>query len=355
MYTARTQEEILSELQSWSEVDASHIEGTFEYDVLSSNAIEFAKIEAELAEAYNAAFGHTAWDEYLEMRAAEAGVIRRPANKAVGELTVTGNGTVYAGAIFATTAGTRFIATSTTEITGTGTIEIEAESAGDIGNVGAGTIIKIPINIAGIRACTNEAATYDGYDEETDESLRDRYLMKVRYPAASGSPRHYIEWAMSIVGVGAVRCQRCWAGPGTVKVVVADSNLNEANVLLLQRVYEYIQEQRPVGAEVTVVSAQIRPINISAQISGTLDEDAFTTGVTNYFKKMVRTVLFSYVNSDSYETFKGDCYVSLAQINSYLIAEGGCDDVHNLTLNGEAADVELLIDEIPQIGELSFN
>lgn len=34
MYVARTQEEILAELQDWSQIDASKIEGTFSYDVL---------------------------------------------------------------------------------------------------------------------------------------------------------------------------------------------------------------------------------------------------------------------------------------------------------------------------------
>lgn len=188
MYKARTQEEILSELQSWSQVDASKIEGTFEYDVLSSNAIEFAKTELELAEICTNAYGHTAANEYLEMKAEEAGVIRRPANKAVGTLTVTGNGTVYEGAIFSTTAGARFLATETVEVDGTAEVAIIAEKAGKAGNVGAGTIKRIPINIPGIRACTNAAAAYDGYDEESDDELRERYLTKVRYPGVSGNP-----------------------------------------------------------------------------------------------------------------------------------------------------------------------
>jgi uncharacterized phage protein gp47/JayE len=233
-------------------------------------------------------------------------------------------------------------------------VKIEAVKAGAAGNVGAGTIIKMPVNIAGIRSCTNEAGTYDGYDEESDESLRERALIKARYPAASGSPRHYIEWASSIVGVGAVRCQRCWAGPGTVKVVISDANLDEANVALLQRVYEYLEEQRPVGAELTVVSAKILPINIAARISGNLDIEAFSEGVTKYFQTMIRTTLFNYSNAGTYETFVGDTYVSHSQVNSYLIAEGGADDVHDLTLNGEASDVQLQIDEIPKIGELNF-
>lgn len=354
LYKTRTQEEILAELQDLTESPASVIEGTFNYDVLSSNAIEFAKFSLELSEVYRNSFLHTCTDEYLDLRAEEIGVYRRPANKAKGYVTVVGDGTVYAGAIFATAAGTRFIATETVKVDGTAKVAVEAEPAGNVGNVAAGTINKMPMNIAGIRSVSNAEATYDGYDQESDDSLRERALMKARLPAASGSPQHYIEWATSIVGVGAARCQRCWAGPGTVKVVISDANLEEANVDLLQRVYEYIESQRPVGAEVTVISAISRPINISAKITGTLDLDAFTAGVIKYFKSMVNSTLFSYVNAGTYETFKGNCYVSISQINSYLIAEGGAEDVHELLLNGAAEDVQLNIDEIPQIGELNF-
>lgn len=55
-YESRTQEEILKELQEWSATAAAEFEGTFEYDVFSSNAIEFQKIELELEEVYQASF-----------------------------------------------------------------------------------------------------------------------------------------------------------------------------------------------------------------------------------------------------------------------------------------------------------
>ena len=354
MYEARTQETILAELKSLYANEETLIESTFGYDIMSANAIEFAKLETEIAEAYSNSFGHTAAMEYLELRAAESGVYRKEGKKAVGELAIIGTGTVYAGAIFATAVGTRFVATETVEIDGTGTVEIEAEKAGASGNVAAGTINRIPLSIAGIRSCTNPEPTIDGYDEEDDETLRERYLEKVRNPGVSGNPREYVEWACSVVGVGTVRCQRCWNGAGTVKVVVADSNLDEANVLLLQRVYDYIQQERPVGAEVSVVSARIVPINIEAKITGSVDIDAFTKGVTAYFTKLVKNTTIDYSNVKSYESFSEAGYISLAQINSYLIAEGGADDVQELTLNGKAENFPLQIEEIPKLGTIDF-
>ena len=60
MYKARTQEEILAEMIAQSTLPSSKIEGCFEYDVLASNSVEFAKTETELAEMHRSAFGMTA-------------------------------------------------------------------------------------------------------------------------------------------------------------------------------------------------------------------------------------------------------------------------------------------------------
>ena len=160
MYVSRTQESILKELQNWSMLDESKVTGTFSYDVFATNAIEFQKAELELEELYQAAFGDTSWGEYLEMRAAEHGVTRRQATKATGEVTVTGNGIVRAGAIFATATNVRFIAVSDTAISSSGVIEVEAVNAGASGNVAAGMINRIPLNIVGIQSVTKPAVLY---------------------------------------------------------------------------------------------------------------------------------------------------------------------------------------------------
>lgn len=52
MYVSRTQEEILKELQSWTDIPESKVEGSFEHDIFATNGIEFQKLELELEEAY---------------------------------------------------------------------------------------------------------------------------------------------------------------------------------------------------------------------------------------------------------------------------------------------------------------
>ena len=351
-FIPRTHEEILSELWSWSQSPESQVEGTFTYDVFASNALEFAKVEQELAEAYRANFAQTTWGEYLDMRAAEHGVYRRAGNKAIGQVTVDGNGEVPAGSIFATTEGLRFVTTTAATVRSSATLDIEAQKIGAVYNVAADTITEIPLNIPGITDVTNPAATYDGYDEEDDDTLRERLLDKVRQPATSGNPHEYVQWAMTIVGVGAARCIRCPNGAGTVKVIIVDSNFEPANAELLERVDDYIQAQRPVGilnGDVEVVSASPVTINISADITGDIDSDAFKTGVQDYFARLIKKNLTNYQASTS------GGLVSAAQIVR-VILNAGADtaDLDKVLLNGRNDDILLSPEELPTLGTITF-
>ena len=312
MYVARTQEEILTEMLGESSLPSSKIEGTFEYDVLASNAIEFAKTEVEMAEIHMSAFGMTAWDEYLDYKAESHGVIRRKAVKAVGTVTVTGNGTVEAGSYFQTGGGIRFITLETVVVSGTAEIEIEAVNEGAKGNVAAGTINVIPLSIPGIRSVTNTEATHDGYDKEDDETYRTRYLKHVRLPAVSGNPYQYEEWAMDVEGVGAARCIRTWNGPNTVKLVIVNANMEEASNYLIQQVYNHIEDVRAIGAMLTVVSARPKKINIEARIIGKLNEPEFHQGLLDYFRKLTTGIMVSGKSA------RRNYYVSYAQISSII-------------------------------------
>ena len=333
---------------------AEIIEGTFAFDILSSNAIEFGKMEVELAEAYKNAFADTAAVEYLELRCNEAGISRKAATCAQGELLIKGSGTIPANTIFQTAAKVQFYAIEGAEVEGSGTVKISAVKAGASGNVAANSITVMPLNLPGVESVTNLSATFDGYDAESDDSLRARYLWKVRQQPTSGNPANYISWATSIAGIGTARCQRCPQGRGTVKVIVADENLDAPNELLLQRVKDYIEEMRPVGVEVFIEPAEIILVNVAAKIYGALDQNAFKTAANNYFAALVSNQLFDYHDIDNYEDLNYIGYVPLAQISSFLIKEGGADDVKQLQLNGAAADIPLTIEQIPKLGECTL-
>lgn len=340
MYSAREQDAILKELQANTGGDASKYEGTFEYDVLSSNSIEFAKQEVEREQQYKAGFARTAWGEYLTMRAEEHGVVRKMAIKALGVLTVTGSGTIPAGSLFATTSGITFHAIKTTQVIQSADIDIEADAAGVAGNVAAGLITVIPMSIPGITRVTNAEATYDGFDEETDKALYNRLIFKVQQPATSGNENDYIEWGTSIEGVGRIAVKKLWNGNGTVKIIVTDANGQPASDNLLQQVRDYIAIQHPIGATVTVVAPEILALSIALKPTiGTGNIDG------------IKTVLNAYFTSTDYDGIK----ISYAKIGKTILAnsvETKVMDYDDLTVNGQKDNIAVTTEQIPSITEV---
>lgn len=111
MYEAENQEVILERLKRDAGDRVSSFEGTFANDILSSNSIEFNKQEVEREEMYKSAFADTASGDYLTMIAADHGVVRKAATRAVGSLLVKGNGMVPVGTLFQTESGIPFVTT----------------------------------------------------------------------------------------------------------------------------------------------------------------------------------------------------------------------------------------------------
>lgn len=341
MYEAREQEDILAELQSESETSATKIEGTFEYDMLASNSIEFAKTEVELEQLYKACFADTSWGEYLTMIAEQYGVLRRAATKATGTITLTGKGIVPTGSLFTTAAGTKFQTLEYRNVNGTADVPVEAVNAGEAGDVKENTITVIPMSIPGITAVTNAEATSGGYDEEDDEDLLKRYLEKVRLPATSGNKYEYYEWAKSVSGVGDARVLPLWNGNGTVKVLIVDADMQVAPASLIQKVADYIETVRPIGATVTVTSPTPIPVTITVKVSGMLDKEQYIKDVNAFIgKKGMNLRALSY-----------------ARCIDILMNQSSVSDCADLLLNGQqvvkCAEDEMIRIEGVDVSELS--
>lgn len=321
----------------------SSIEGTFNADMLTANSIEFEQAYAEMALMIQANFADTSWDEYLTMRAAEFGVVRKAATAAVVTLKLAGEvgSSVIAGSLFSTTQDVKFYTTAAATIGawGTATVAATCGAVGAVGNVESGTIINIPYSIPGILSVTNEAAAHDGYDEETDAALLARYLLKVRTPATSGNEYHYKQWALSVPGVGQVKVQSLWNGKGTVKVIIIDSDNATASNMLIQSVADYIESVRPIGATVTITSPAPLEINIAADAVGAADAATVKAAVNSYFKS----------------TGFNAQYVSIAQIGKILLSIDGISDYANLKLNGGTANITISDEQLPTCGTVTLN
>lgn len=345
-FEIKTQDRVLQELKNAYENlyggSLSDVSGTFVGDNLAANAVEFEKAYIEMNLMMEAAFAETSWGEYLTMRAAEHGIDRKDAVQAQGTVTVTGNGVVPVGSLFATESRTTFEAVKSVTIEKSGDVPVRAVDAGTSGNVAAKTITKIPVTIAGISSVINNNATYDGYNAESDESLLNRLYLHVRNPITSGNANHYREWALSVGGVGTAKVVPLWNGNGTVKVIIADSDNNQASEALIKKTADYIETVRPIGAAVTVVTPSIKQCTVSAIVTVAQNK-------SKEYKTVLQIAINKYLRIEAFN----EGHVSIAKIGKAILDTDGVVDYDNLQLNGEAKNVILSDEEMPRLQELT--
>lgn len=318
--------------------------GSFFYDLLRPVAARMYVLLSKIDALPNEVFALTAVGEYLDRKVYEQGIERRQAEYAKGTVTITGRAgeVIRAGAKVAAD-NILFSVDETVSIPDSGTIDVGATcmTGGDAGNVKAGTINRFPVTLPGIYSVTNNEPFEGGYDAESDDELRERYFEKVSRPNASGNVNDYIAWAKEITGVGDAQVLPLWNGPGTVKVVITDSNIQPADEELIAEVAAHIEANRPIGADVTVASAESLTIDISVKLTKESELDV---------QEDVENALTEYLSEYALEKE----YVSYARIGSLILSIAGIEDYSDLKINNGTVNVEIPDGAVPVLGSVTL-
>jgi uncharacterized phage protein gp47/JayE len=214
----------------------------------------------------------TAEAEYLERWATIWGVNRVGASFAAGSLQFTGtNGTVVPAGTEVRRADGALYTTDidATIAAGTATVAATARAAGAAGNTDSGTMLTLSTPIAGIESSAISVAISGGADAESDTALRDRLLRRIRHPPHGGAKHDYEAWALEIPGVTRVWVSPLETGPGTVTVrFVRDGDLSIfPDTGEIAAVQAYIDERRPVTAQVSVAAPLPMPLDFSITVA----------------------------------------------------------------------------------------
>lgn len=333
----------VNEIMEWmlSEVPPNYdiSEGSFFYDLLYPVAVQIYLLQTKVNGLTDEAFAMTATGEYLDRKAAEQGLTRRSAGYSKGTVKINGRaGEIVRAGSKVSADNILFSIDETVSIPESEVIEIGATCTigGYVGNVKAGAINRFPVTLPGLSSVTNEHDFDGGYDAESDDDLRERYFEKVSRPNTSGNKYHYISWAKEVSGVGDAKVIPLWNGPGTVKVVVIDINGEPADDELIQAVTSHIEERRPIGANVTVVSANSINISVSVKlISNTDVYDKISDSIKEYLSTAVE---FG--------------YVSYAKIGSLILSVDDVQDYSDLTINGGTSNISIPDDSVPVLESL---
>ena len=287
---------------------------------------------------------------YIDKAAAAYGITRKPGTPASVDVTFTGtaNAVVPAGTMCVTADGLGFLTDE--ELTlgedGSGTVSATSDDVGAVYNVPAQAIVTTQESVAGVSGVTNAAAAAGGTDPETDAALFARLDAYRKTPPTSGNDRHYYQWALEVNGIGAASVIRCWDGPGTVKVIVADMELRPVEEDKVEEVAAYIETQRPVTAEVTVESAE----GVGVQVAVTVETDG-TVSKSNT-EQALTDRLAEYLGTLAFQT---GAEVVYNRVLAIVMGLDGVTDCSGLTVNGGTANVPLDADEVPLLGTVTVN
>lgn len=281
MYEDMTYENILQGMLNRVPDDIDKREGSVIYDALAPAAYFLADQYFQLGNFVDLVLPDTALGEYLDRTVSAYGIARKTATAAVRKMITSG----------AVEIGTRWGISSLVYIVNKALTETEyaviCETNGAIGNQYSGEMQALSA-VSGITATLGDIITA-GTDEENDDAMRARFYEKVRLPATSGNAYHYQQWALEVPGVGAAKVIPLGDGPGTVTILVVDSD-KAVSPTLPGKVAEYIETVRPIGATVSVLSPDVLEINIAANVqldgSESLEEvkQVFKTELTDFLK-----------------------------------------------------------------------
>lgn len=346
---------VIDRIKSELKNPANRIEGSFAADNAQAVGKEIAKTYAYIQWLHKMHYVETAVGEYLDRKAIEVGIRRKMAQWARGYVTFTGEpGTVipFDFAVRSETKEYRTLEEGAIGDSGRVILPIEATVSGPDGNLPSGAI-SLSDRLYGLREVTNEEAIVGGTEEEGDEPLRERTLLRMRYPGTSGNQYHYMHWALEVDGVGRVKVFPLWDGPGTVKVSILDANQRIASQELITAVIDHIDPEprkgeglAPIGAYLTVSTAEEVIVDISAEVITSLNAETKEVIAEEY-----RIQAQAYFDAIAYGETKR---ITVAKMIDILWNVPGIENILNFTMNGGGDNIALEPEEIAKVGQVTI-
>ena len=346
MFSNQTYEAIKQRILNNIQTDIDKREGSFTQDLISPLSQELAKFYIEQNDLVNMAFVRNGFFNYLDLKCEEYGIYRKEGTKAVGEVIFTGkNGVSISNGTILSYNNLYFVVLNDADIVGgQAELVVEALEVGKQYNLLANTKLTTTEQINGVTGIYIKSDIVNGTNIETDEELRDRYFETIKKSYTSGNVAHYEQWATEVSGVGLCKVYPLKNGNGTVEIVITNSNMLGASSELIESVKANIEEKRPIGANVSVVSATEKAINIKTNITlangYTVEEikNEFTNKATEYLKEI---------------SFKSS-YVSNARLGNLLLDTIGVFDYTEFKINNLSTNIALSDIEVPKLGTIEF-
>lgn len=320
----------------------------------------------------------TAVGEALELLTAARNVNRTQARAAVRRGTF--NVEIPAGSQFKTINGAdSLVFTSGNLISssdGSYDYQLTCNTPGSAGNSYTGALLPVTA-IAGLTSATIGAVITAGTDEETDDSLRNRYFLSFDTPAFGGNISSYRQTILALDGVGAVQVYPAWNGGGTVLCSILGDDLKPALPSTVQEVQNYIcppedgeaspspngYGMAPIGAAVTITTGTELTLDITCNIEFA---ESVQNGVETCQQEIEQKIqeYIDQVNSDwgnplISQSVSYPLTVYVSRISYAILQISAVVNVTNVQINGSSADLRLTetaqLQQVAVLGEVVIN
>ena len=325
-------------------------EGSYANTLVSVAAYQLFKLYQQFPSLLSMAFPDENSGEYIDKAAAQIGMSRTPGKTATVVVTFSGTDGTFIPAetsLYAPESGLQFLTMDDVTITdGTASVTAVAAEVGADYNLPAQSITSMYVNVVGVISVTNNAPATGGVDGESDADFFARYHLRRTLPITSGNKNHYITWASEVAGVSYANCIPLWNGNGTVKVVIAGADRGPVDETVRAACAEHIEENRPIGATVTVVSVAEREIPLAATV--TLMDGYTKDQVADQLSSAVSQLLAS-------QNFGEQVTVPFSRFLACLLQCPGVADYSSFTVDGGTTAVPLGAEDAAVVGSVTIN
>ncbi|MDI7817569.1 baseplate J/gp47 family protein [Clostridioides difficile] len=321
-------------------------EGSIIYNALAPVAIELTETYIAMDELLDQTFVDTASYYYLEKRCKERGITPLSATNTIAKgafnIDIPLDSRFNLGEY-------NYIAT---ERISEGIYKMKCETAGPVFELGQ----LIPIEyIDKLETAELTEILINGEDEESEDSLRQRYYNSLNSQSFGGNIQNYKDEVNKIQDVGGVKVYPVWNGGGTVKLVIISSNFKVPSADLVNLVQEEIDPNpkgqgiglAPIGHRVTIEGVTSTTINISAEIT-------YKSGYAwENIKTIAEETIDDYLNelNMSWED-EENLIVRISQIETRLLSIDGVLDIANTMINDVKSNLTIDSNSIVTRGEV---
>lgn len=325
-------------------------EGSYANTLVSVAAYQLYKLYQQFPGLLSMAFPDETSGEYIDKAAAQIGMVRAAGKTATVTVVFTGaDGTLIPAetSLYAPESGLQFLTTEEVTITdGKASVVAVAAEVGADYNLPPRSITSMYVNVAGVLSVNNPEAATGGVDGESDADLFARYHLRRTLPITSGNKNHYITWALEVPGVAYANCIPLWDGNGTVKVVIAGADRGPVDEVVRAACAAHIEEERPIGATVTVVSVAEREVPLTAVV--TLMDGFTTEQVGDQLSAAVNQLLAA-------QMFGEKSTIPFSRFLACLLQCPGAADYSSFTVDGGTTAVTLGAEDAAVVGAVTVS